>query len=423
MLCTSPFHLTLETSMRLAYTLACGIMLSLTLSACGNNDTGNSNNTTPTKDMNMGQDMSTKDMTQDQSQDMAQDQSKDLGKSDMPSDMKMSDMASDMPSDMTMADMTEDMSEDMANDMMMYPDVMEYPCAYPSTDPNCMGTDYGPGSYITRLEILEDESCCRDFNGDGQPDNFVGSVLLSTAKTAFQEDVNANIKKAIELGAVIYLFEYRNWGNEAYDPMMNMGLVQGMDTDGNIMNNLSGMGEFRVFPSSFDMQGLPKYYFPMGNVYDYKLTATGGSMEIFFPGLIDGVQLLLADVQINASVKPGATLDAGGQVALGSGTLSGALLRDPLFESMNTIANRCACLGKDIFKYESGNNSWSCQLNANACEMDINSDCRNIGQRQLCNTLSFISRRADLDMDKDGKRDAYSLGAKFEAVPTKLKRF
>lgn len=386
--------------------LLCGLT-----TACSDDDPKTTN---PSKDM--GKDMTmvdmktTTDMKDPKDMKTLTDMGKDLGKD------FGSDMGKDMPGDMGV-----DQGPDMM-DMLSYPDLMEFPCSFPSTDPNC-ATGYGPGSYITKLKIVEDNSCCRDFDGDGNNDNFIGASLISTAKLAFQQDVNANIEAAINAGAMVYLIEYRDWSNEAYDPTMTLGLLNGVDTDGSLAENTAGNGEFNVLPDSFDAQGLPKYNFPVGMVHNYKMTANDGRMKIFFPGLIDGVELILVDVQIKATVKPGANLAAEGHAALGNGTISGAMLREPLFTSINAISNRCTCIGKDIFTFDAQTNKYQCTLNEDSCTMDPNSDCRNIGQKQLCSTLSFVSGRADLDVDKDGKTDAYSMGATFEAVPTKLKRF
>lgn len=332
------------------------------------------------------------------------------------------DMGKDMREPVDMADMTPvDMAPDMPEptDMMMWPDLMEDPCTFPSTAPNCPMGKYGPGAYSTKFEIIEDTTCCRDFSGDGRPDNFVGATLIRTARTSFMTDVNNNIMRAIELGLTVYLFEFVGLGSLTYDQDLTVNILTGVDNDGDLMNNTMGMGAFIVSQQSFDFMGKPRSYFNKAQVFNGKLFASEGRFEITFPGLIDGVELILTDVQLKADLLPTSTLGAGGGVGLGNGELSGALLRDPLVTSMNRLANSCACIGADIFSYQASTNSYKCELAATTCENDPR--CSDVGDKTLCSTLAFLSRSVDIDTDGDGKRDAYSFGAKLEAVPTELR--
>lgn len=329
------------------------------------------------------------------------------------------DLGEDMQPPIDMADMT---PVDMApepTDMMMWPDLMEDPCTFPSIDPNCPMGKYGPGAYSTKFEIIEDTTCCRDFSGDGRPDNFVGATLIKTARTAFMTDVNNNIVRAIELGLTVYLFEFIGLGSLTYDQDVTINILTGFDTDGDLTNNTMGMGAFVVGQQSFDALGKPRSYFNKAQVFNGKLAASDGRFEITFPGLIDGVELILTDVQLKADILPTSNLSAGGGVGLGNGELSGALLRDPLVSSMNRLANSCACIGKDIFSYQATTNSYKCELASTTCESDPR--CEDVGDRTLCSTLATLSRLVDIDTDGDGKRDAYSFGAKLEAVPTELR--
>ena len=90
------------------------------------------------------------------------------------------DMPADMMVDMAIADMAPDMPEEM--DMLMYPDAEMFACAYPSSDPMCPMGEFGPGAYITSFEIVNDNTCCRDFDDDGMLENFIGSQILPSAE-------------------------------------------------------------------------------------------------------------------------------------------------------------------------------------------------------------------------------------------------
>ena len=64
------------------------------------------------------------------------------------------------------------------------------------------------------------------------------------------------------------------------------------------------------------MQGLPLWDFMSGHVYNYKLETAGGAMRIYFPGLLDSVELHLVDVEIKGDVQPGADLAGAGKVSI-----------------------------------------------------------------------------------------------------------
>lgn len=382
------------------------VCCALGLFACGNNDTPqNENNPTPD---------ATKDVTKDDGG-TKQDETKDDG---TPEKDETKDVIADI------SDETADVVADEEKDEMMFPDVPKDPCAYPSNDPTCPSDEklLGPGSYLTSLTILEDKTCCRDFDNDGNIDNVIGGDLLKLAKQFAGLDVNANVQAEISAGRLVYLLEYRNWDNASFDPMMNMGFVTGIDNDADFSDNAAGTGTFIVDPLSFDLAGIPNWNFGMANVNNSAISGKNGTLDITFPGLIDSVQLSLVDVQINAQVEPGANLTQGGTVQLTQGTLSGALVRDTLFESMNDVSTTCPCLGNKAMFEKRGNGSYACTLTAadeTAC-MSASQDCKNISVRQICSTLSIISPSVDVDSDGDGTKDSYSVGATFETVPAIL---
>lgn len=387
---------------------------------CGNNDTGSQ----PAADMAGGGEDMQVDMRQPEVDmpvtpvDMGVDQGQPQ---DMPADMPAGgeDMAADMA-----------VEEDMAADMFMAPDLPAYPCAFPASDPACpSGDGYGPGSFVTRFEIATDEQCCHDLDGDGTNDNFIGSNIISLASSFGGVDVNANIQAAISQGRLIYLLEYDHFDNDRYDGSLGLKFLTGGDAMPPFGDNLVGSGSFMVDPNSYDSQGQPLWAFTSAYVIDGMLHAEGGQLQIYFPGLVEEVDLALRNVVLDATVTPGADLAEGGKVVLTDGRLSGGLMMERFYDSMNVVANACTCLGQDIFtkKYSTVNGQqqpyYDCALSASACANDPDDACRTVGDRQLCFFLGVASKNADVDTDGDGVRDALSFGTRIEATGTTLVQF
>ncbi len=325
------------------------------------------------------------------------------------------DSGSDVGSD-AMADAEMDMGRET-------PDVGVFECAYPSTDPMCPAADFGPGSFLEffQIETERNPGCCRDFDGDGAPDNFIGFTLIPLANTFGGIDVNQNIERAISLGRLVYLLELQNTTNEQYDSDVEVALLTGVDTDFDMSPNLAGTGEFYVSPESYDSSGDPFWGFASASIFDYELVATGGNLRVFFPGLVEAVDLWLTDVEMRGLITPGADLAGGGSLEVVDGEISGALMRDRFFQSMNDVANSCTCLGQDILQFNQAANRWDCTLQSTVCDQDPEESCQLVGDSQLCGTFALVSRQADLDTDGDGLKDAYSFGARFRGTTTTLK--
>ena len=326
--------------------------------------------------------------------------------------------------DMTAGDGGADMM-DMAADMSPFPaDLGMDSCAWPSSDPGCPMTAFGPGAFFNTLKIVRDDTCCRDFDGDGTDDNYIGRNVVGLLETATGQDFDANTTAAINAGALVYLLEFANWSNERWDAMLDVTVLTGADSDTDFAPNLMGTGQFLASGDSYDpVTDDPKWSFQRAEVRDRRLVATGGNIRLDFPGLSDAVDLELVDVQIEADVEPGADLQGGGGATLLNGELSGVLLRDQLFGSLNDVARACPCIGTPILS-KNDNGSYSCvltQAQAQACEPSPSSTCRSIGSMAICQgILPGLSRQVDVDVDGDGKEDGYSFGARFSTVPAEI---
>lgn len=335
-----------------------------------------------------------------------------------PSDLGRDEGLADMPADDGVADMSSDMA-----DVFEFPDVADQNCFYPTTDPNCPTGEYGPATFLDHIEIDESRACCRDFDGDGVVDNKIGQYVGILRGTG--QDVNGNIDAAVRSGRLAYLFEYENWANDTFDPSLGMRTYLGADDDFDFTDNLAGTGQFLTLPESYQMDGSPRWEFASASVNNGHLVAEGGELELYFPGLLDAVQMVVRDVRVEADVVAPADLAAGGAVTLDNGEISGALDRDLFYESMNEAAVACDCLQKPAFAYEPAMNEYVCALtqeDQDACNADplAAGGCQFLADRMSCQFLELVSSDLDLDFDGDGTLDSFSVGVKFTGVGARI---
>lgn len=317
---------------------------------------------------------------------------------------------------------------DVSDDVM--PDVEPVDCYYPSSDPECPQGPYGPSSFINELRVVPDQSCCHDFNGDGRNDNYLGTILgtLSALPVPGFGDVNQNIAAAIGQGQLVYLIEFADWSHPLHDDDLTVTILRGEDADFNFSDNLQGTGDFNVQALSFDEHANPRWQFEHARVRNGELLATGGTLELQFPGLLDEIKIALVDVRLKARVVDGgnrsADLSAGGRVWLEAGELAGALQRDTLFESLNNAAQGCECIqdARPLFSYNSNSNKYACNLTAADAQRcaSASAECSSLAHQLSCGFFANQSGNMDVDTTRDGNRDAYSFGARFETVGARL---
>jgi hypothetical protein len=319
-------------------------------------------------------------------------------------------------------------NNDAGGEPDVIPEIDDYPCYYPSDDPECAQGPFGPGAFITDLRIVGDKTCCYDYTGNGQYDNAIGSLLQSISN--FAGDVNGNIAWAISNGLLSYVFEFAHLPNPSYAPAFDLKIVLGEDAAGTFADNLVGQGSFNVLPESFEADGVtPKWAFEQARVRNGRISASGGAIDLTFPGLIDGVAISLVDVHLRATIADEAgkepDLTAGGRVWLNNGELAGILLRDRLFESLNNAALRCDCIQDArpvMYAYDQARDRYTCELttaDASRCQSS-SSECANLADRLICGFFAGYSQQVDVDSSGDGTNDGYSVGVRFEAVGASL---
>lgn len=385
------------------------VVLLFALSACSGDETNQANNSLT--DVNLLADS-------DENGDSDVHESFDADSDDAVSDSGDVDTGKDKDANTEQED---DVNEP---DPDAYPEVDPVECAFPSDDASCVSGSFGAATFLTEFRIVEDKSCCYDFNGNGKLDNFLGSLVGTLSSIPAFGDVNANIKTAINLGELVYLFEYSGLEHPEFDSDFKLTLFEGRDSDLDFGPNLAGAGDFVVLPHSYEMPGTPRWSFEKARVHNGELLATGGRLRIRFPGMLDEIVMILENVRVRAKIEQEAEkapdLTAGGRVWLTKGELAGALNRDTLFSSLNDAAKGCECIQDvdAIYAYNSTKDSYSCAItsgDAARCRT-ASAECQNLADQAVCGLLALQSNKVDVDTDNDGKPDAFSFGARFTGV-------
>ncbi len=308
---------------------------------------------------------------------------------------------------------------------LVFEDVDPVDCSFPSDDPDCADGDFGPASLFTRIHLVEDDSCCADFTGDGEEDNLLGSVMGALSGVDGFEDINANIAHAISTGDLMYLLETKNWVHPGWDSNLDLYIHGAGSSDHFMSENLAGEGSAYLenwsMISGTDQR---RYGFDEAYVHDGVLHASGGSFQIRFPGLIDSIDARMEKVSLQANVvqNPEPDLAAGGGFFLREGRFAGAIMRDALFETMNEAAIDCECMGDDVvlYFYEPGGDRWGCGLKEEDVQACVGGtqECVALANQSLCDNLALFSGAADVEVD--GER-AFSVGAYMEGVSIEIR--
>lgn len=300
----------------------------------------------------------------------------------------------------------------------------EEDCTYPPPEESdCPDGDHGPGSFFNEFTVEESGDCCKDFNGDGDPDSAVGD-LASDIEGIMGVDFNDEIDQQIQAGELVYLLEYADWRDAMNDSGLDMWLYFGEDTDNDFQPNLNGDGDFYITPESLDDNGDPRSSFPQASVSNGEYSVTGGSAPLMLPAGTDLVEIEADEIDIDADVDSGADLEAGGRVELTNGELSAEVALDDIFEGLNDAGQQCSCISNDTHPvYTEESSGWTCNStssDANACD-GAGEMCEYLSDPTMCDIGgSTLEDSADLDTDGDGEDDALSLGVEFEAVGAKI---
>lgn len=314
-------------------------------------------------------------------------------------------------------------------------------CAFPAGDSDCPEGNFGPASYfsefIIETENEEPDACCFDIDGDGEIDNYIGeNVVEAVANIEGFQDVNDNINTAIQSGDLSYLFEASHWVHPEWDQAFRLNVYQGGEISDQGGDPVEGEGKIRVAEDNFGDSGEPLYGFDHAEVRDGVMSAEDGFISISIPGLVEGINAELVNVEVEGYVRqnPEPDLTSGGHFEIHDGKLGGALLRDEFFKSMNRVSYDCECFDTDfedpdnpdlwtegVFVHNETTDIWSCMAKEAAPEDCTDEEnplaCQTLAYDQLCYVLQGLSDDYDIEIDGEA---AYSVGVRFESVPTEI---
>ncbi len=257
-----------------------------------------------------------------------------------------------------------------------------------------------PASVLDSLEVVTDGSG-DDLNGDGVPDNSLGTILGSLEPLI--GDINEIIRESIESGDLLLGAAWPDLPisiPDSNDVTTDFFLLE--DEDGNPMTR----ERFLVRRDSFvEGTGTPRFRVTGGEVAARQWAA--GPVE--FP-----LELPLAGLRLDLIIKRASvrgTLSAVGDgIAVANGTLSGVVSLADFFAAINAFlgSEACGCLRLrgPLLVLDEGTGAWSCS-NTFDDMCGRNDPCSTIAS--LCSlALGIFLNNADIDTDGDGEPDSLS---------------
>jgi hypothetical protein len=280
--------------------------------------------------------------------------------------------------------------------------------------------EWGTASVITSFAIegeADDPVCCFDYNGDGDVDNALGTLL---AGANFQGQINDSIAEGINDGSIAILLEHDGlegplMGGTTAEFNVNFWLGEwGTDADGNVITALdpAGNNPLLIDPASIDSGAQPLAYIPDAQLDGGAVDAGPGVFQLAIELLGTPLVLRVSAARVQADVDfPNSSIDGG--VALTNAQLGGYVKAEDIVEAINVFATTCECLGLNGAPLL-GDTGCSPNADAAACTDAGEDTCAQIASN--CNLLSAVPALADIDADGDGELDAISIGATFTAA-------
>jgi hypothetical protein len=269
-------------------------------------------------------------------------------------------------------------------------------------NPDALPSQFGPGSFVTELEITSSSA--------------IGGLFGLTSQ--FGLDPNTVIDRRIQSGELVYLFEYEGWTKLKNDASLTLYTHPGRDANLNngFQPNLDGNGTFEIETASYGANGQPRATLSNGRIQSGKLKAQGGSVQLTIPigmGRSFGFRIQDAVVEANLDLPKGKTKPGKG-VALTKGTISGRVPQKDIVRLINqALGARCSCQNDLLVPSSSNPETYTCNPNGQCSSQSI-----------ICQQCSLISNQlngfADIDTNNNGTNDAYSFEASFEAVTAEI---
>lgn len=287
-------------------------------------------------------------------------------------------------------------------------------CSSPERGPRCDAdpqtfTGFGAASIVTSFELLGEQSCCADFDDDGEMDNALGEGLATIGQL---DRLNAELGESLLSGAQTIVFEV-----DDLDSILNDVDVELHVWNGNVLaagSPTNGPYDIQIDRASIDEGVAPLFSFDDARIDDGILRATKGAMAL--EASFHGVWLRpeVRGLELTAELV---TDDATQGIQLRHGEVAGHIALDVIYDELNGVAESCECLGLDGPLLRTGASEMSCGApDAAACEAAERPECAQLVE--VCPLMETVAKNlVDVDTDADGIADAISLGALFGAEP------
>lgn len=279
-------------------------------------------------------------------------------------------------------------------------------------------------SYVTEIAVGNqgaDDTCCFDYNGDGEPDNSLGD-LLKTAGTLLGLDVNATISEQIAAGTLVLLLETKGVDDVTNDTSFDIAGFYGDDGDADAANNAAGTSTFTVDPSSFQSgTSLPLISFPGATITAGSMAAGPSLFQLSLPIVGAQLDIAVSETRLEGDVSVGPNGKGLAIGATGNGAkLGGVIKQKDLYAALNAFVGSCTCVEftNPADTQLIGDDGQCNAAKTDKCTAEDGDACKQLPP--LCGTLlAFIDSDVDTDClvsgtyneaDCDGENDAVSVG-------------
>ncbi len=310
------------------------------------------------------------------------------------------------------------------------------------TDELCENYEFQKIGYIYDFHINNPNAeppCCFDFTGDGEIDNKMGEILYQIGNIG-GIDYDEEIDTAVRTGDICLMLDFKKLDSIQNDDFAFFSMFNCIDTDLSYDDNLVGDEHFFVKKTGFAQSQGNCYSYPLNNfenfnVTNYKLKGTSKTFNGLIIPFIQG-GLIVTELQ-NAEIEATLTsifVNNTNGIKVTDGKLGGALKIEDFYEIYNSYyKNNCACLninnccpsGIDcqiscadeniitLIPPTENNPQYTVQCNYNSSNSYCTNGCNEAAN--YCNLLSAVFN-PDVDWNKDGIKDSFSIGIELEAV-------
>ena len=285
--------------------------------------------------------------------------------------------------------------------------------------------DWQPASVVNMLALIEDDGvCCYDYDGDGEQDNALGtlvSTLGAAAGGGGDEDLfaqaNTAIQDNIDNGTIAVVLEHD--GLTSLDGgtfAVNFLLAE---PDGFTKPDPTGNNTYKVNPASFEAGTYPLARSEGATLEGGKVTAGPGRIALALELLGIQLDLSVEAVYIEASADAANSALDGKGVALTGGKLAGLVKLQTVVDAVNKLGkDKCGCVagldGGDLIVVPGGNiQDLACKtgLDGSACDSEDQFEgiCKTLVEN--CNFVTIIPGLADIRSDRLGQTCSATAGA------------